>query len=72
MGGTPTLMYGFVMKIKVHILISHCLRFTHIDRKKSFSNLNMLSLYSFIDIKTVICNASHIPYNDKTLKSLIK
>ena len=63
MGDTLTLMYSFVMKIKVHILISHCLLFTHIVvyKKKSVG-----------DIKTGIYNASYIPYNDKTLQSRMK
>ena len=65
MGDTLTLMYSFVMKIKVHILISHCLLFTHIEvyRKKSF--------YPVI-LKIGIYNASYIPYNDKTLQSRMK
>ena len=65
MGDTLTLMYSFIMKIKIHILIYHCLLFTHIEvyKKRSFYPVN---------IKTGIYNASHLTYNDKTLQSRLK
>ena len=62
MGDTLTLMYSFVMKIKVHILISHCLLFTHIEvyKKKSFSTFNVFVHYP-VNMKIGIYNIiSHI------------
>ena len=50
MGDTLTLMYSFIMKIKVHILISHCLQFIYIvaQKKKSFYPVNIKRLVNLL------------------------